>query len=232
MFMLDVRFLAQGSSMRSTWLLTCLLAACGQPNAQPDASSSRDGDRNLDGASPTDGLVGVDGAPMRRPCTNTLGTALTATYGRLDGYLVAVVPAGTGTCNGDADHIHLQVLANNAVYDVAVNVGATTHDVHTTTRELSFSAWTEGWHPGVQEDYVALGVHAADLPLETAAKIASDLATDFSTTNHISIFATGYGPDGTHLVHRNGSSHDGLIVTHPLSSPAHARMFSFSTQSF
>ncbi|MEO8840021.1 MAG: hypothetical protein ABI704_00530 [Kofleriaceae bacterium] len=223
--------------MRSTWLVTCLLAACGQSNATSDASNGVAVDAGM--STPTDapslipdGVVGVDGAPMRRPCTSTLGTALSATYGRLDGYLVAIVPAGSGTCNGDADHIHLQILVHNAVYDVAVNVGATTHDVHTTTRDLSFPVWTEGWHPGAQEDYVTLGVHATDLPLETASQIANDLDADFATANHISIFATGYGPDGTHLVHRNGSSHDGLIVTQPLSSVAHTRMFSFTNQSF
>ena len=233
-------FLCHGHAMRSTWLLTCLIAACGQSNASSDASPSNDGAHaggdghavtDAQGALP-DGVVGIDGSPMRRPCTNTLGTALSATYGRLDGYLVAIVPAGSNACHGDADHIHLQILVSNEVYDVAVNVGATTHDVHTATRELSFPAWTEGWHPGAQEDYVTLGVHSTDLPLETAAQIANDLAADFATANHISIFATGYGPDGVHLVHRNGSSHDGLIVTKPLSSAAHARMFSFTTQTF
>ncbi|CAN5361851.1 hypothetical protein BH11MYX1_BH11MYX1_09980 [soil metagenome] len=222
--------------MRSTWFIICLLAACERSNASSlidGAHPAIDGTTSLDAPGPIpDGVVGDDGAPMRRPCTNTLGTALSATYGRLDGYLVAVVPAGSGTCNGDADHIHLQILVHDAFYYVAVNVGAATHGVHATMRQLSFPAWTEGWHPGAQEDYVALGVHAADLPFETASNIASDLDTDFVTANHISIFATGYGPDGTHLVHRNGSSHDGLIVTEPLSSAAHARMFSFTGQSF
>jgi hypothetical protein len=46
------------------------------------------------------------------------------------------------------------------------------------------------------------------------------------------VFATGYGPDGAHLVHRNGNGRDGLVVTQPLSRPAHVRMFSFSSQTF
>jgi hypothetical protein len=50
--------------------------------------------------------------------------------------------------------------------------------------------------------------------------------------NHISVFGTGYGPDGAHLIHRNGQGHDGLLVTQPLSTPAHARLFSFTTQAF
>ena len=48
----------------------------------------------------------------------------------------------------------------------------------------------------------------------------------------ISVFGTGYGPDGAHLIHRNGQGHDGLVVTEPLSTPAHVRLFSFTTQAF
>jgi hypothetical protein len=59
---------------------------------------------------------------------------------------------------------------------VAVDVGAITHDVHTTTRDLSVPAWTEG-----------------------RARRAGGLRRA--------------RPDGTHLVDRNGSAHDGLIVT-------------------
>jgi hypothetical protein len=46
------------------------------------------------------------------------------------------------------------------------------------------------------------------------------------------VFAIGYGPDGGHLVHRNGSGRDGLLITKPLATSAHVRMFSFSTQTF
>jgi hypothetical protein len=81
-------------------------------------------------------------------------------------------------------------------------------------------------------DYTQIGVHSTDLPLAGQSELESDLMTDLATANHISVFATGYGPDGAHLVHRDGSGHDGLIVTEPLSSPAHLRLFSFSTQAF
>jgi len=33
-------------------------------------------------------------------------------------------------------------------------------------------------------------------------------------------------------VHRNDFQHDGLLVTEPLSTPVHARLFAFSNQSF
>ena len=73
--------------------------------------------------------------------------------------------------------------ANGAIYDVAVNVGSTggVDDVHTTTREKALPAWSEGWHPGVLEDYVSLGLHSADLTLETRDQLAAELTADLAT---------------------------------------------------
>jgi hypothetical protein len=200
--------------------LVLVLTACGSSHAVADASA----DAPVDAA---------DGAPIRQACTNQFGSALTAVYGRLDGILVAVVPPGGRGCNADSDHVHLQVRMNGDIYDVAVNVGSTAQDdVHTTTRELTLPTWSEGWHPGVLEDYVSLGVHSTDIPLGTHTQNIADLMADLTTANHISVFGTGYGPDGSHLIHRNGGGHDGLVVTEPLSTPAHARLFSFSSQTF
>ena len=212
-----------------TVVLVCLLAACG--NGSPAAHDAAPGDS----APPLDGtLDATDGAPIRQPCTSQFGSALSSVYGRLDGTLVAIVQPGGGPCNADSDHVHLQVKVNGAIYDVAVNVGSTggVDDVHTTTREKALPAWSEGWHPGVLEDYVSLGLHSADLTLETRDQLAAELTADLASANHISIFGTGYGPDGAHLIHRNGQGHDGLIVTNPLSTPAHVRMFSFTNQAF
>ncbi len=212
-----------------TVVLVCLLGACGS------SSSAKNDARAGDGAA-VDGLLdAVDGTPTRLPCTSQFGNALTSAYGRLDGYLVAIVqPGGGNACNADSSHVHLQVKMNGAIYDVAVNVGSTgtTDDVHTTTRDLPLPQWSEGWHTGVLEDYVSLGVHSGDLPLEPRSQIASEVTADLANVNHISIFGTGYGPDGAHLIHRNGGGHDGLIVMNPLSSPSHVRMFSFTNQAF
>lgn len=210
-------------------VLVCALTACG-------SSSSATHDAAGDGAKGVDGtLDAVDGSPVRQTCTSTFGNALSTGYGRLDGYLVAIVPPGGGGCNADADHIHLQVKMNGAIYDVAVNVGSSAQDdVHTTTRELTLPAWEEGWHTGslVLEDYVSLGVHSSDIPLQTHTQNVADITADLANANHISVYGTGYGPDGAHLIHRNGGGHDGLVITEPLSTPSHARLFSFSTQTF
>jgi hypothetical protein len=203
------------------------LAACGSPASSPDAHG--DG-QSIDAASVD------DGTPTRRTCTSQFGNALTTTFGRLDGFLVAIVPPGGGPCNADDSHVHLQIQVMNQTYDVAVDVAnsAGPDDVHTTTREMALpgAAWSEGWHTGVSVDYIGFGIHSTDLTLETKAQLTTDIMTDLATVNHISVFATGYGPDGVHLVHREGSLHDGLIVTQPLSPTAHLRLFSFSTQTF
>jgi hypothetical protein len=133
---------------------------------------------------------------------------------------------------------------SNATYQIAVNVFSNQGDgglpsqvlyLEKPLTSLPDGVWQEGWHTGssVTFDYVSnVAVHAADFtatPLDTLAKTISDRLVN---VNHISVFATGYGPDGADLIHRNGSSHDGAIVTEPLSATPHALMFHFSNQSF
>lgn len=185
-----------------------------------------------------DAAIG-DGTPIRRACVDSFGTALSSgTFGRLDGILVAIVPPAPNTdpCNADPTHVHLQVQVSGAVYDVAVNVGTdtATNDVHSAALDhtLVGPAWSEGWHPDIAVDYAALGVHATDLPLRTRTENVNALMTDLATANHVSIFATGYGPGGAHLVHRTRAGQDGMVVTQPLSPKAHARLFRFTNQVF
>jgi len=119
-------------AMYARWGLLFVIACGGSTSdATVDAtSSSRDGNIAGDGArvadAPTgpDAPPGVDGPPMRVPCTTQLGSAMSTSFGRLDGILVAIVPAGANNCGGDASHVHLQIRANGATYDVAVNVGS------------------------------------------------------------------------------------------------------------
>jgi len=210
-------------------LIGCRELPAARPEGPADAALDATPDAALIDAGPdNDG----DGPPVRQPCTSAFGTALSATYGRLDGILVSVVPpASTSACNADGGHVHLQVRVAGEIYDVAVNVGS---DVHTTTRDVALvEPWQEGWHTTASVDYpTSLGVTAAATPLSTQAALVNALMADLATVNHIAIYATGYGPDGVHLVHRNGSGHDGLIVTRPLSAAAHLRLFSFTGQVF
>jgi hypothetical protein len=209
-------------------------AACGNSadttDAQPDSI-------------PNDGRIRVDdGPPTRQPCTSSFGSGLTSspTFGRLDGYLVAIVPPSTSSsCNADSSHVHLQIRMENAIYDVAVSVTDSmtgVDDVHTTTRDQPMPTalpWAEGWHTGIVIDYAKLGVHSTDLAQLSKTEMTTTLMNDLATANHISVYATTYGDDGVHLVHRNtGGRRDGIIVTEPLSTPAHLRFFSFTGQTF
>jgi len=219
-------------AMSSRSVVLAMLVACrGADDPLVDAPPTSHGDAPHDGDTHVD-----DGLPTRHACTSSFGDALSPTFGRLDGYLVAIVPPSNGACNADQNHVHLQIQMNGAVYDVAVNVGeeSGTQDVHSTTLDHAMPGppWSEGWHTGVLVDYVALGMHATDIPLQTASALAAQVTSDLTTANHISVFATGYGSDGVHLVHRNGHGTDGLIITEPLSTPSHARLFSFTDQAF
>jgi len=214
------------------YVVLCVLAGCGGSPATIDAPPGAGDAKGIDAAP----MHVDDGTPTRQTCTNSLGNALGASFGRIDGFLVAVVPPGGGGCNADSTHLHLQVKMNGAIYDVAVDVGGTNgvDDVHTATRELVMpgGAWSEGIHPSIPTDYPSLGVHSTDLALQTHQQMTSILTSDLATANHISIYATPYGPDGAHLVHRNSGGRDGMIVTEPLSTPSHARLLSFSSQTF
>lgn len=215
-------------------LTTLLWTACsGGGNASPaDAPTdviTTDGRYNAD-----------DGTPTRLQCTSQFGNKLssTATYGRLDGYLVAIVaPTNQNGCNADSSHVHLQIRMMGSVYDVAVDAtDAQTNvdDVHTDQldHDLGGPGWTEGWHTGVLNDYVTMGLHSSDLVLHTKAEVVAQINAFLATANHISVYMTSYGPDGGHLVHRNGNGHDGIIVTDPLSQPSHYMVLSFTNQAF
>ena len=183
--------------------------------------------------------VGPDGAPTREACTSSYGTGLSTSFGRLDGALVAIVPPGHHGCNGDADHLHLQVKAAGAVYDIAVTMASTMGgampEVFLAEKDapLANGPWADGWHAGTRFDYVNdLGLHAADFTAMPAAALAMKVQQALGTVNHISVYATGYGPSGGHKVHRNSGGQDGALVLDPTSATPHVLAFHFSTQSF
>src|SRR5262249_14720105 len=156
--------------------------------------------------------------PQRLTCTDVLGSALTTSFGRLDGYLVSIVPPGHHGCNGDSSHIHLQVRASGSTYDLAVTIAPTLTPATPTVSfagkdgSLTGVGWQEGWNTNVELDYAqTLGLHSGDFMSLTPADLTQALNDRLATVNHISVYATGYGPTGAHLVHRNSSAHDGAI---------------------
>lgn len=179
-----------------------------------------------------------DGAPTRLPCTDNFGDGLTSTHGRLDGILVAVVPPGESQCNGDDDHLHLQVRADDQIYDVAVNVRSAVAgdpDVQflTTPGQVISQPWTEGWHPDFKLDYaISLDVQADDFTPYTLNVLTQKVEAALSDANHVSIYGTGYGADGMHKIHRDGYGRDGAIVLDPLSGDSRYLLFRFASQTF
>lgn len=207
--------------------LVALLAGCsGGTVALPvGGDAGVDASPAVDAGIDADPSVG-DGTPVRTACTNSLGQGLTKTFGRLDGTIVSIVPTTMNSCNGDTAHVHLQVLMQSAVYDVAVNIDGLMAE---TTHALVEGAWAEGWHTPSKLDYPTdLAVHAPAFATTNAQALEQKLAS----VNHVSVFATGFGPDGAHLVHRNGGGRDGAIVLWPLSDAPEFLVFRFANQSF
>lgn len=229
--------------------LTALFVACGGTSTTPvtsedDAGSHGGGtDAGTGGTGTEDGSVATtdagsgggfdaapdpaDGAPTRKACTNAFGNAVTTFHGRLDGYLVAIVPTTQHTCNGDSTHVHLQVLMSGSVYDVAVNVDGLEANL---PHAMIGGPWSEGWHTTSESlDYpTALGIHSPSFATTNAQALIASLAN----ANHISVFATGYGPTGMHLVHRKGNGNDGAIIVNPLGGTPQFFVFRFATDSF
>lgn len=202
----------------------------GQPDGagEPGTDSSIAGDAAV---SPSG-----DGAPMRKACTKQLANKLGASFGRLDGYLTAVIAPASQGCFSDADHVHLQVETADGRYDIAVNVNDTQGpDVQFKTLDVTLpgGAWSEGWHNGDSLDYAKLGVHATDFTAMPAQQLADRVASELATANHVSVFATPYS-DGTggHDVHRKTGGNDGALVVRPTDATAHLLLFHFASQSF
>lgn len=243
-----------------TWLSSLLALAlvaggCGSSTSADSDGSGGAEDAGLDVAQTDDAITPQDdaaqdpiaepvdlpdGTPSRLACTDTFGHGLTTTYGRLDGYLVSIVPPSSKhSCNADSDHVHLQILMKGAVYDVAVNVADST----SATTPVKFTEadapalngqWDEGWHANnVAFDYVAdLKVHSPNFGSVPLTELAQKIETDLADANHISVYATAYGSDGVHLVHRNHGGTDGAVVVRPLSAVPHVLAFCFADQGF
>ena len=229
-----------------------LTVACGAPAASSighDAgsfdSNARDTsiDARLDtaGEASSESSSAEDGTPSyTETCTalsGETGTAINTTHGRLDGYLAFVVPiGGSGACNGDDSHLHLQVRMDGNIYDVAVDTGQFDGDVnlYETNMAMPDGAWSEGWHGDDALTYASLGIHSGQFTPEVPATLGSKLLTELAGVNHISVFGTGYpSGNGCHDVHyHDGDGQDGALVIEPLSPSPHVLFFRFSTDTF
>jgi hypothetical protein len=207
------------------WLVLFLvaLAGCGTGSTHEDGAMRGDG-----------GADGGDGTPTRQSCTSHFGQALTEAHGRLDGYLVSIVMPGTmHACNDDSSHLHLQVQMEGSIYDVAVDTGATGDEIFYDTKDLALpdGAWSEGWHTDDALSYASLGVTSSDLTELTPTDAPTIVAGVLANVNHISVFGTGYGPTGMHLIHYESGT-DGALVVGPLSATPQMLLFRFASDHF
>jgi len=195
-------------------LLLCVVACRETPPARPD-SPPRD-------ASLLD-------ASKAGPCAAVFGSALTDSFGRIDGTILAVVPPGHPTCpKPNGTHLVLQVTMNSAAYRMVVNIDVLTHEVDA---PLAGGAWSEGWHPTAQLDYVStLGTTANDFDLNP--DVTAWITNQLELGARVSVFATSETfHDSAHLVHREAPNMDGAIVVNPDTAP-HYLLFRFSNQAF
>jgi hypothetical protein len=183
------------------------------------------------------------GPPAMRNATCTplsaqTGTIVNSTHGRLDGTLVYVVPVGgSGKCNGDESHVHLQVEVTGLVYDVAVDIGSLPSDevgLYTETIPVPSGTWTEGWHATDDLSYPSLSLSSTQFPIADPSAVASQVVALLDSVSKVSIFCEGYTEgNGCHDVHYvNGNAEDGAIVLDPTSATSPVLFFRFQGQTF
>jgi hypothetical protein len=182
---------------------------------------------------PDDG--GVD---KSADCASTFGTALTNSFGRVDGTVLAVVQPGDMKCPmPNSDHLILEVTMNGSAYRMVVNMQSTTGDPNVQYLVLAHAlpapAWSEGWHTGLSLDYVNdLGVHGDAFTPHPMAELATLVTGALTVGSKISVYASSSGGASAHLVHRNPVSADGAIVVDPAGAAPQMLLFHFADQSF
>lgn len=228
---------------RALLLSSALLLACDTASSD-DAATSSTSSTTSTSAGSTSSSTGAGGAGGAAPidkakdCASTFGAALTDSFGRVDGTVLAVVkPTDTQCPMPNDDHVILQVTMQGAVYRMVINVLSNGADPDVRFRELDHAMvgapWSEGWHTDAALDYAAdLGLHSTfDFEPVAFAKLSSRIADDIQLGEKVSVFCTSSGGASSHLIHRNGQKHDGAIVLHPDTNPRWL-VFHFADQSF
>ena len=257
-----VELLTRTASFSAGVLVAGAVAGCGASSDAPtDAGTTLDGHvaTATDSGSPAPGVDGsavtpsedaggpdapddTGGASPHRnstctPSSQQTGTIINSTHGRLDGTLVYVLPVdGSGSCNGDSSHVHLQIEVSSLVYDVAVDIGSTGDDVGLYQEAIAVPSgtWAEGWHATDDLAYPTLGLTSTQFPTASPSAIASQVESLLQSTSKVSIFCTGYTQgNGCHDVHyKNGAGEDGAIVLDPTAATSPVLFFRFQGQTF
>jgi hypothetical protein len=175
------------------------------------------------------------------PCTSTFGRSLTMAYGRIDGTLYSVVrPVDQQCAQPNRNHLDLEVAMLGGIYRMLITVIDTRVAADVLTAELDAPLlgppFLEGWHTmDVALDYVT-GLHVSSTAFVgyPAGALVTRVLDQVSFGDPIAIFASGYGPDGAHNIHRNDNAPgiDGAVVIRPTSATPHYLLFRFANQQF
>lgn len=220
------------------------MAACGGSVATGGSGGSGSGAHSSSSASAAQssssaGTGGADaGVDKAAGCTGTFGNALTNSFGRLDGTVLAVVqPKDTQCPMPNSDHVILEVTMMGAAYRMVVNVRSPIGDPNVRFLALPHAlpppAWAEGWHTGLTLDYVAdLGVHVGVFTPYNLTDLSALIADSITIGQKVSVYATSSGGASTHLIHRNDGKADGAIVLDPEAMTPKFLIFHFADQMF
>jgi hypothetical protein len=206
------------------------------------ATSAGAGGAALAGAGGSGGSPAMctDAKVAASTCASTFGTKMSVGFGRIDGTLRAIVPPADKQCAmPDSFHVALDVEMDGAVYRLVARV----YDDQTPGGSMYFAehdgplpapAFSPGWHVGASMSYPkTLGVHSAQFSEQSQSTLVSTLLCELTIGAPIAVYATGYGPDGGHDVHKTGgTSADGAIVVHPDQPTSHYLLFHFQSQTF
>jgi hypothetical protein len=200
--------------------------------------ASADGAVEIDASVETDANVEIDAGPPN-PCADTFGTELTQKFGRIDGTLFAIVKPEDQECTRpNSAHVNLEVMMHGAVYRMLINVESDqTQDARVrffaTDATLPESPWEEGWHTtGTPIDYgQTFGVHSTSFTPYVKADLVKLILSEVKIGDKLAIYATGFGEDGGHNIHRNGANNDGAVIVNP-DGKARVLLFHFEGQTF
>jgi hypothetical protein len=230
-------------NMRAALVVVLMIAGCGGGTSANSATGggamggggAAQGGGGGQGDGGQGGQGGQPSVDKSQGCADTFGDGLTATFGRLDGTVHAVVkPTDTHCTLFNDDHLVVQVAMNGAIYRMVVNIDNIGY--LNIAGALVGEAWSEGWHEAAVLDYPAdLGVTANEFTTTDLTTLANTVTDAITVGDPISVFAESSGgtfASSAHLIHRNNGKSDGALVLDPTSSAPRYLLFRFDNQVF
>lgn len=217
-----------------------MLAACGGEATGNGGSGGATGSTTT-ATSTSSETGGADAGVVDKAaaCASEFGSALTNSFGRVDGTVLAVVqPKDTQCPLPNDDHVVLQVTMNGAAYRMVINIESSFGDPNVRYQVLEHAlpppAWSEGWHTGLSLDYVAdLGVHTTSgFTPHPLAELSGIVADAITLGQKVSVYTTSSGGSSAHKIHRNEGKTDGAVVLDPDSAHPKMLLFHFANQTF